>query len=222
MKKTLIVLLLIVTVFGCDQNKKDTKSKPAATASEKPQVKTVPAEIKELAVFAGIDVTEEEDFNSVFSIKSIDQNATVKQLDLDKGIELYKHISKGKQPENYPIFEITSKQQAILLVSGVGYNDSIWATLLIDKPNKTIIKIAFNHIAESEGYGDQITLSSFEKQFENIPISFDSNTFALKQNNSLLIPGDKPVDGITGATVTTKASIEMINKALKRHKNYFK
>ena len=84
------------------------------------------------------------------------------------------------------------------------------------------MKLQFEHMAESEGYGAAITQSSFENQFVGIVLDPDLKDFGLKQNGVVLIEGVNMIDGISGATITSKAGIKMINQGLLKYRNYLK
>lgn len=69
-------------------------------------------------------------------------------------------------------------------------------------------------MAESEGYGAEINQEAFENQFIGKAIYGDSNSFGLNQAGRTIIEGYTMVDGLSGATITSKAAVEMINNGL--------
>lgn len=48
----------------------------------------------------------------------------------------------------------------------------------------------------------------------------DSKDFGLKQDGIVLIEGIHMIDGISGATITCKAAVEMINQGIQKYRNY--
>ena len=105
------------------------------------------------------------------------------------------------------------------MVKGKGFGGPIWAMLLIDAKTLEILKIKFSHKAESEGYGAGIVRTSFQNQFKGKIVKISSaNTFGLQGHGEETY---YPIDGISGATVTNMAVVNMLNEGLKGYAEYF-
>ena len=89
---------------------------------------------------------------------------------------------------------------------------TIWAMFLVDRNSKTIRKVEFYYKAEVPGLGAQISNTEFEKQFVNLPIRLVGHSFGLKQNEKIIIQGENIIDGVSGATLSSKTVVEISNK----------
>ncbi len=217
--KPISFLIVLFIILGCKQK---SSVKTLNTEESKLDVKDAPQispTIKELATFTEVPITKGINPNQHFIVKKIDKEGKVTPSDLKSGITLYKQVLSD-QSENRPIFEIANSNNVILLTKSKGYMGAIWAKILVNKATLEIQKVQFDHKGESEGYGADFTLSSFENKFTGTKISFTSNTFGLTQSDKVIIDGDKDIDGISGATITSEAAVKMMNNGLVLYRNY--
>ncbi|WP_318345508.1 FMN-binding protein [Flagellimonas baculiformis] len=140
---------------------------------------------------------------------------------VSEAVGLYKKLLKTDKSDTYPIFEVKDHGHVMLLMSDKWFGGNIRGTFLIDKKTLEIKKVQFEHKAESEGFGAAISLSPFEDQIVGMKVDFGENTFGLHQNDKNIIKGNKIVDGISGATLTSRLMVEMVNEALIMYKDYF-
>lgn len=211
----LVLVLLLTLIWSCREKHK--LEQPVKAAYVTKQISPV---VKELLQFSNITFTDTTNISSLLDFKVIDENGKVIISDLEKNTKIYKNLIKGRSTSNLPIFEIIGSDKVILVAQGRGNIGAIWAKILIDNKIKEILELQFQHIAESEGYGATITQSSFENQFVGKVLETDSNDFGLKQNGVDLIEGAHMIDGISGSTITSKATVEMINQGLQKYRNY--
>ncbi len=220
--RLIYLLVSISLMYSCKQKSESTTvleiEKPKQETID--EIQTSPI-VKELTEFAEVTLADTINLNKVFLVKEIDEQGNVKTTDLKTGINLYKKTLNSQQSTMFPIFEITNSSKVILVAKSKGYMGAIWAKILMDKTTLEIIKVQFDHKGESEGYGAAFTYTSFENMFTEAKISTTRNTFGLKQDHKDLIQGNQTVDGISGATITSKAAVEMMNTGLKKYKNYF-
>ncbi|MFD2561394.1 FMN-binding protein [Aquimarina rubra] len=225
MKRLLLLMVLLSGIWACKKQITTEKQEipESNSAQQKKENKGITQSspfIKELVTFANIKANDSSDIDKLFQVKIIDSTGKISPSNITEGIDLYKKAVTSQQQMTLPIFEITNSDQVILFAVGKGYMDAIWAKILINKNSQEISKIAFNHKAESEGYGAEITYDSFENKFTGTKISLTQNTFCLLQNGKNLIKGDKKIDGISGATITSHAVIQMLNERLKKYQSY--
>ena len=220
--RSLIVWFVVFGLFlgACKEKEKDTKSKTIAAEQEVITKKPVSPIIKEMAEFANIRFFDSITANQIFSCKEIDNDGFIKTIDKEKAIYLYNVLLKHERAISWPIFEIKEADTAILVVEGIGFGGAIWAKVLVDRNSLEIKKIEFGHKAESDGYGKSMTQSSFENKFIGTIIDVDKNTFTLQKNLEKRIDDGKVIDGITGATMTSKAVIDMLNLGFKKYRAY--
>lgn len=176
--------------------------------------------IRELGLLADSTFTDSSDLNSILAFKAIHKQGVITTIEMDRAIQLYIENKIQTDAELHSIFEIKQSSHVILLLSGDGLWDKISASLLIDKKSLKIVNIAFEHVGETPGLGGQINESAFESQFIGTTINLESNSFSLYQEAVKIIHGKHKIDGITGATITSKGVIEMLNEGLAKYKVY--
>jgi len=215
-KKICLVLILLLTLT------RSCKEKPVINKSfnEVKVMKQISPEIKELLQFANITYTDTTNISSLLVFKVIDEDDEVVISDLEKNTKIYKNLIKGRSTSKLPIFEIIGSDKVILVGQSRGNIGAIWTKILIDNKRKEILELQFQHMAESEGYGAGITQESYENQFVGKVFETNSKDFGLKQNGVDLIEGAHMIDGISGSTITSKGTVEMINQGLQKYRNY--
>ena len=210
-----LLLLLLLNCWNCKEKESGAQAKQL-TVQKKPLSKTV----KELASFGGIALNDTLDINQLMVFKKVNREGKIDASDLETVTSLFKALEKSKTQEEFPIIEIVAKDQLIFGVSEKGFQGSIWAILLVDKPSGKIIKVEFKHKAESEGYGAGITRKSFSKQFLGSSVLSEGNAFGLIQKGEPVIEGEHKIDGVAGATITSKSVISMMNEGLQVYSTY--
>ncbi len=214
----ILPLLGVSILFGCKGKTEKTVPEPTIIEIENPK-KILPEMVK-IAEFAGIALSDTIDITSQIRFKTIDQSGVVDSLDMDKAIELYKTRMKSGKGDVYPIFEVNGFDDAIITTVSKGYGGNIRGVFLINRNSLEIKKVEFQHLAESEGYGAAISNSSFEDQFVGAMVSFGKNPFGLNQDGKHILSGTKTIDGISGATTTSRLTIKMVNDEFKKYKAY--
>ncbi len=211
----LVLVLLLTLTWNCRE-----KVVAEQSLKEVNVTKQISPEVKELLKFAKISFTDTSNISRLLDFKLIDENGKVTNSDSERNMKIYKNIIKGRSTSSLPIFEISGSDNVILVLQSRGNIGAIWAKIIIGNKRKEILKLQFQHMAESEGYGAGITQESYENQFVGKVLETDSNDFGLKQNSMSLIEGNTMTDGISGATITSKATVEMINQGLQKYRNY--
>eukprot|EP00831_Metopus_contortus_P082201 TRINITY_DN8832_c0_g1_i2.p2 TRINITY_DN8832_c0_g1~~TRINITY_DN8832_c0_g1_i2.p2 ORF type:complete len:280 (-),score=51.00 TRINITY_DN8832_c0_g1_i2:4-843(-) len=103
----------------------------------------------------------------------------------------------------------TKSGDYVIPVTGTGLWGKIDAVIGFDKTFKTLTGISFTANNETPGLGARITEKWFCKQFRDkkAPLSFVAEGTKTNKNNEF--------DAITGATITTSAVRDMVNKTAK-------
>ncbi|NNE78310.1 MAG: FMN-binding protein [Pricia sp.] len=221
--KTLWITLLGTVLFfwSCKEKPENNVPEVQESVQELPKVKRLSPIISELVqFFSDTTLAEGADVNQIIAFKKIDNDDTIVEVDMDEGVSLYKSMMTPKNQEAFPIFEIRNTDTAILPISGKGFGGAIWAKVLIDRNTLEIKKIEFDHKAESEGYGAAMTRSSFENQFAGSVVNMEKNSFVLQKNIEERVDYGTPIDGISGATMTSEGVLDMVNEGLKKYKGY--
>ncbi len=221
MKTIVFFLIVFSVVLSCKENKQLGKP-PAVEDTQEVSVekKSTPYAIKSLAKFGITSYVDTMDINQILQFKAINENGIVESIGMERAEKLYNQMTKNKEVDSWPIFEINGSDEVILPVDGKGFGGAIWAKVLVDKSTLKIKKVEFNQKAESEGYGDAMTQSVFEDRFIGAKIDLDENTFGLKNNIEKRVDDGVLVDGIAGATMTSRGAVDMLNYGLRKYKGY--
>lgn len=176
--------------------------------------------ITELGKLADTTYTNSTDLKSIMDFKTIDLNGSIKSISMETAIQQYVSNTKNNKPEFYPIFEIKNTSKVILPVFGQGLWGRIWGKVMLDKESMKVIKIEFDHRSETPGIGGNINDSIFNHQFMGSTAYLTKNDYSLYQSDEIIIEGKQRIDGISGATITSKGAIEMLNSDLMKYKEY--
>ena len=180
----------------------------------------IPKVLKEIGTFAEVTFADTTALKQAFTFKAIDQEGKISIIDFEQAAQLYKKRLKSDQSAQWPIFEIKDSEKVILVLNGRGFGGLLWAKVLVDRKNKQILMAEFGQEAESEEYAAELTEKSFADQFIGKKISADGNTFGLSQSGKNLIIGQQEIDGISGASVTSRGTIDMMNSGLSSYLPY--
>ena len=210
-----LVSLLITTLCWQCKEPKPEPSKEVATKTE-----TIPKLILELAEFGGLSIPDTADVNQYLSFVMIDSAGKSMSSEISQVSKGYKQMMSKKRIAYIPVMEIKDSDKVITVFQGRGYAGPIWAKLLIDRKQMIIEKLELDHSVESEGYGDAITYASFEGQFTKLDLNLEGTAFGLDQRDARLIEGIHQIDGVSGATQTSRAVVEMINNGLSLSSGY--
>lgn len=219
MKAKYLIPLVLLAMWNCKQQDKKSVPEPITTAVEKPRKQS--QEMEKIVHYLGVSPADSVDIETRLQCWTIDENEIVENTDVSTAVNLFKKMIKTGKSDVYPIFGIDGNRELLIIMSNKGFGGNIRGVFVIDKNSLEIKKVEFDHVAESEGYGAAITLSTFESQFEGTQVNFSTNTYGLRQNGKILIPGSTLVDGISGATITSRLTVEMINENLNKYKAFF-
>lgn len=217
----IIAGVLFALVLSCKQKPETKEPEVELPKQEVRSEKQVTSLLFKLAHFVNptfSDITGVHDF---FHFKAIDVNGAVQEINANRALSLYGQMTKNKEINAWPIFEVNGTTNVMLPFEGIGFGGAIWAKVLVDKKTLEIKKIEFNHKDETEGYGDAMTQSVFEERFIGTKIDLDKNTFSLKRNMEKRLDDGVEIDGIAGATMTSESIIEMLNDGLHKYRAYF-
>lgn len=215
----IIVVCTLLLLYSCKENKESAKPVVEEPKQEIIVADPIPKEITELLKFADTSLSESTELNQLLNFKKLDTSGIVQTIDNKEAVSIYKKMMTIKNAGDNPIFEIKNTDRAILVLGETGYSGPIWAKILMDSKEKEILKIQFEHKLESDIYGAGITSTSFENQFLGTKINQKVNLFGLQQNGRTVEKGNLIIDGISGATVTSRKVVEMMNKGLRRYSN---
>ena len=151
----LVLGILLTLIWNCRE--KAVMEQPLKEVNVTKQISPV---VKEFLEFANITFTDTATISSLMTFKTIDKNSNVTNSDSEKNTKIYKNIIKGRSTSSLLVFEIIGSDEVILVIPGRGNIGAIWAKILIDNKKKEILKLQYEHMVESEGYGAGITQDS--------------------------------------------------------------
>ncbi|MEQ5792473.1 FMN-binding protein [Muricauda sp. NFXS6] len=218
MNNRYLLFIMLFALWNCKQKVEKATPEPVPKTVKKQETPT--PELKAIAQFIGM-ASDSLGIPTELQSWTIDKNGELDSIGVQKASLLFKKLLTSSKSNLYPIFEARDGKEALIVMANQGYDGNIRGTFLVDKNTMEIKKAAFEHVAESEGYGAAIAFSSFEEQFVGTKVNWGENTFGLNQNNTTIIKGDKVVDGISGATITSRLTVEMVNDGLKKYKPFF-
>jgi Na+-transporting NADH:ubiquinone oxidoreductase subunit C len=180
---------------------------------------------RKIGVFIDSTFTNSSDLAELVHFKKLNVNGKVEDISLKESMKLYKRMRKsGTDAEvsqfldtrlEFPFYELKNSDKVVFITKGKGLWGAIWVKIMVDRTSNTILKVAFNHKTETPGLGAEIIFPPFQNQFRQQPITFNGATFGLLQNNSILIEGEKMIDGIAGATISSTGAVESVNQVQK-------
>ena len=214
--RSLIFLSLLGFIWSC----KETKQEPVQQEPEIAAPKPITKEIKEVLDFAGISATRTEELPGLITFLETGGSGMVQPTSAEEVTARLKQMKTSKKLEYYPIVEIQGSDHVVLVLQGRGFAGPIWGHLLLNKKTMVLEKVQFDHRAETEGYGDVISYNSFENQFTEKTLLPETPGFQLNVPGQKLEPGSYPVDGISGATQSIQAVIDMVNAGLSVYSPY--
>ena len=212
----LLILGLLLSISCKDKPEPEkTKSVQEAAITE-----SLAPKYREIAAFMGLSISDSTDMNKLLVFKALYPQDSLASSDAAQNLKFYKGIINNGKARALPIFESRETDLSLVLFTKRGYVASIWAEVLFQQNPPKILKVRFGHQMESEGYGASISEAAFEDQFIGREIIFDGNCFSLQQDNNIVIQGESAIDGISGATITSTAVIEMMNTGFKNLHSY--
>ena len=127
-------------------------------------------------------------------------------------------INKDKQSISLPLYRVDQEDKVIGWVvksSGQGYADKIDLLIGFDAALEIITGIFVLEQKETPGLGNKITRASWGKQFAG---RNTTSPLMLRKNDGSQNSG---IDAITGATISTRSVIEIINRTVEDTRDKF-
>lgn len=101
---------------------------------------------------------------------------------------------------------------------GRGLWGGLWGYVALDEDFQTVYGTYFSHESETAGLGALIAERKFQTSFIGKKVfADDPKTVALTVTKSGKAEGDNQVDGVTGATLTSKGVAEMVTTGLQKY-----
>jgi electron transport complex protein RnfG len=141
-----------------------------------------------------------------------------KAVKFEQAAETEIDFGKGKKVKSRIIKAVSDTGERVGWVfnaEGAGFADKIKLIIAVDKNFENIIGLDFSAINETPGFGDRAKQPAFRDQFAQVPAG---NLKLVKTGDAEKI--DSEIVAITGATVTSTAVVNSVNKYVKPVKDY--
>lgn len=223
-----LVLSLVATILQPIQQKNtdNEKMKNILAAAQ------IVAKTKEVQAAFEKYVSKEIVINESGEVVAIYENGNfatgnIRAFDLNLRDQLNSMNKTGKAM--LPLYEINYNNESLIIIplQGRGLWGPIWGTLALKSDLNTIAGVTFGHKAETPGLGAEIETTDFTSQFVNKKIFDQNNQFVSVAvvkggvKNNARISEEHGVDGISGGTITSDGTSEMLYDNLKNYLPYF-
>lgn len=118
------------------------------------------------------------------------------------------------------VAQVDGTTKYILPLKGRGLWGGLWGYISLNEDKKTVYGAYFSHESETAGLGALIKERAFQEQFNGKPVFNEAGDVALTVVKHGTSTSDTEIDGITGATLTSKGVAEMVNGGLKAYAKF--
>jgi Na+-transporting NADH:ubiquinone oxidoreductase subunit C len=163
------------------------------------------------------------------SIEEMVVNTTGEVVEEDPAaIELKDQITKAPAERKLPLYIYTgegNKKYYIIPVRGTGLWGPIWGYVSLENDFNTVYGAYFDHKGETPGLGAEIAEKPFQEQFQGKEIMSDEGEFVsvnvIKSASKSALDKEHRVDAISGGTITSNGTDEMLKNCLAPYVAYF-
>lgn len=154
---------------------------------------------------------------------------SVRPFDINMKEQL-KNIEK-KEASVLPVFIFKGdKGDTLFILSlyGKGLWGPIWGNISLKSDRNTVAGVTFGHKGETPGLGAEISQQPFQEQFKEKQIFDETGTFTSVSvvkggiKNSITIKPIHGVDAVSGGTITSNGTNDMLNNCLKNYEPFLK
>ena len=143
-------------------------------------------------------------------------------------VNLKEEVAKPAAIRHLPLYVFSHtdrKKYYIIPMRGVGLWGPIWGYISISDDFDTVYSATFDHKSETPGLGAEISEKPFQAQFEGKKIMSGDNFISvsvLKPNQKTNYGNEHRVDGISGGTITSSGTDNMLKNCIEPYLVYFK
>lgn len=142
-------------------------------------------------------------------------------------IVLKDEVGKPAADRRLPVYVYTAdggKKFYILPLYGVGLWGPIWGYVSLEGDFNTVYGAYFDHKGETPGLGAEISEKPFQQQFEGKKIMEGDqfvSVYVTKTTDKIPYGPEHRVDGISGGTITSRGTDEMLKDCIAPYLSYF-
>ncbi|MBR4937103.1 MAG: NADH:ubiquinone reductase (Na(+)-transporting) subunit C [Bacteroidaceae bacterium] len=189
---------------------------------------------KKKQILAALNIRDLQDANAIESkyaeVIVADMIINAKGDTVNAGAEKdqagFKVENKEITAENLPIYicNVEGATKYVVPMSGRGLWGGLWGYMAINDDCSTVYGAYFSHESETAGLGSPIAEQKFQDQFKGKQIFADTATtqvaLTIVKKGQVKNP-EYEVDGLTGATLTTKGAAAMVTDGLQQYIGFF-
>lgn len=179
-----------------------------------------------------LDYTErkqiEEAYNSSIEELVVNTSGAVEKGESAENIDLKNQINKKPEERKLPLYIYTGeggKKYYVIPVRGVGLWGPIWGYISLEDDFDTVYGAYFDHKSETPGLGAEIAEKPFQEQFRGKKIMSNDGKFVsikvLKKTNKSDVGPEHRVDAISGGTITSNGTDQMLGNVIAPYVTYF-
>ena len=141
-------------------------------------------------------------------------------------VDLKKEVAKAPEDRQLPLYIYKGEKTFYVVpMRGVGLWGPIWGFISLENDFNTVHGAFFDHKGETPGLGAEIAEKPFQEQFEGKEIYDDQNNFVsvnvLKASEKSPLDAENRVDAISGGTITSNGTDEMLKNCIEPYLTYF-
>lgn len=179
-----------------------------------------------------LDLSEASSIETTYNnqIEELVLNAEGEVLpDLDvRSVALKDEVSKPATERKLPLYVFTAedgKKRYIIPMRGVGLWGPIWGFISLEEDFNTVYGATFDHKGETPGLGAEIAEGFFQERFQGKKLLDTGGQFVsvnvVKSTEKTEYGPEHRVDAISGGTITSNGTDEMIENCVKPYMAYF-
>ena len=144
------------------------------------------------------------------------------------GLVMKEEVAKPVKDRKLPVYIFKNSDGSknyVVPLYGVGLWGPVWGFLSFEKDLNTVKGAYFDHKGETPGLGAEISERPFQKQFIGKKIKDGKNNFVsvnvLKTTVKSTVGAENRVDAISGGTLTSDGTNNMIKNSVEGYLKYF-
>lgn len=179
-----------------------------------------------------IDGKSAQEIEKIYTsqIEEIVVNGDGEVIDGEKptGIVMKEEVAKPVKDRKLPVYifkNTDGSKNYVVPLYGVGLWGPVWGYLSFEKDLNTVKGAYFDHKGETPGLGAEIAEKPFQSQFIGKKIKDANNTFVsinvIKTTAKVTFGPEHRVDAISGGTLTSDGTNNMIKNGVEGYLKYF-
>ncbi len=116
--------------------------------------------------------------------------------------------------------DVDGATKYIIPMNGLGLWGAIWGYIALDADKSTVYGVYFSHASETPGLGGEIATEYFQKRFAGKTVVKDGQIVLNVTKYGTAKDASCQVDGVSGATITSKGVNSMISTVLESYKPF--